>query len=96
MPLKAVFGGRRQLSFRRLRQAGIWEVPCATTGTVVRSTNLTSTMVALQASLRRSITLQAGECQKFCVEGHTASLMAGGLYGGPEGIDRGVVGEPEP
>jgi hypothetical protein len=36
------------------------------------------------------------ECQKFCVEGHTASLMAGGLYGGPEGIDRGVVGEPEP
>lgn len=39
---------------------------------------------------------QARECQKFCVEGHTVSLMAGGLYGGPEGIDRGVVGEPEP
>ena len=35
------------------------------------------------------------ECQKFCVEGHTVSLKVGGSYGGPEGIDRGVVGEQE-
>jgi hypothetical protein len=26
------------------------------------------------------------ECPEFCVEGHTVSLMAGGLYGGSEGI----------
>jgi hypothetical protein len=36
------------------------------------------------------------EYQEFCVEGHTVTLMAGGLYGGPERTDRRAVGEQEP
>ena len=31
--------------------------------------------------------IQTGECREFCVEDHTVTLMAGGLYGNPEGID---------
>src|SRR5689334_9274949 len=53
-------GGRRQWELSKAAPSRQLGGPlCATAGAVVRSTNLTCTMIALQASLRRSISLQA-------------------------------------
>jgi hypothetical protein len=52
-------------------------------------------MIAETLMFQLTVYAPNGECQKFCVEGHTVSLKVGGSYGGPEGIDRGVVGEQE-
>ena len=45
--------------------------------------------VMQDVSVRTEFEVSRGEreCPEFCVEGHTVSLMTGGLYGGSEGID---------